>query len=99
MEHYFDILAPPGDATIPLVVHVPHSSTRIFKEARSQLAFTDDELDTELLVITDGYIDGLYQPTLKLGELMFANRTSRLVINPERFQKDENELMSAFEKA
>ena len=53
MEHYFDILAPPGGVTISLVIHVPHSSTEVPEKLRHQFALTDDELDTELLAMTN----------------------------------------------
>ena len=94
MSQYFEILTPPSGVTIPLVVHVPHGSREIPGNFRPQFALTDDELRNEILAMTDAYTGELFQATIELGGLMFVNRTSRLVMDPERFPDDEEEPMS-----
>ena len=95
MSQYFEILTPPSGVTIPLVVHVPHGSREIPGNFRPQFALTDDELRNEILAMTDAYTDELFRATIELGGLMFVNRTSRLVMDPERFPDDDEEPMSA----
>jgi N-formylglutamate amidohydrolase len=95
MSQYFEILIPPSGVTIPPVVHVPHGSREIPENFRPQFALTDDELRNEILAMTDAYTGELFQATIELGGLMFVNRTSRLVMDPERFPDDEEEPMSA----
>lgn len=94
MSRYFEILTPPDGVKLPLVVHVPHCSREIPEHFRNQFALTDDELDTEIIAMTDSYTDELFHTTIELGGLMFVNRTSRLVMDPERFPDDEEEPMS-----
>ena len=94
MSRYFEILTPPDGLKLPLVVHVPHCSREIPEHFRNQFALTDDELDTEIIAMTDSYTDELFHTTIELGGLMFVNRTSRLVMDPERFPDDEEEPMS-----
>lgn len=91
---YYEILTPPGGVRIPLVVHVPHSSRCIPEDFRPQFALTDDELGAEILAMTDAYTDELFHAAIDLGGLMFINRTSRLVMDPERFPDDDEEPMS-----
>ena len=95
MSTYFEILTPTDGVKIPLVVHVPHSSRDIPEDLRPQFALDDDELDAEILAMTDAYTDELFHTTIKLGGLMFINRTSRLVMDPERFPDDDEEPMSS----
>ena len=92
---YFEILTPSGGINVPLIVHVPHSSVVIPENFRPQFALTDFELDAEILAMTDMYTDELFHATIELGGMMFINRTSRLVMDPERFPDSQGEPMSA----
>lgn len=80
--------------TIPLVVHVPHSSTAIPPDVRQTLLLNDHDLSQELLPMTDWYTDRLFDAVLAFGGTMFVNRLSRLVIDPERFPDDGKEIMA-----
>ena len=83
------------DSTEPLLIHVPHSSTSIPSNYRSQIILSDAELDRELLAMTDHYTDELFtEHALAAGGTAFVNQLSRLVFDPERFEDDSVEPMS-----
>jgi len=85
---------PPIDRK-PFILHVPHSSTYISEEYRRQLCLDDENLNGELLVMTDWFTDELFDRAGTYGATLFINRVSRLVMDPERFPDDQNEPMSA----
>lgn len=91
----FEIITCETPCPIPLVVHVPHSSTIIPAEIRPTFCLDDHELQRELLRMTDWYTDRLFDPVLELGGTLFVNRVSRLVVDPERFPDDSQEVMAA----
>ena len=46
-----------GDASSPVILHVPHSSRQISGPARASIALDDTELVAELDHMTDAYTD------------------------------------------
>ncbi|MBC8514896.1 N-formylglutamate amidohydrolase [bacterium] len=77
-----------------VVFHVPHSSDVIPSEARAGLLLSDSELANELLRMTDWYTDELFaQAACGCPTVVFP--VSRLVLDPERFESDEREVMAA----
>ncbi len=80
---------------VPLtIIHVPHSSPLIPSAIRRTLALTDQELQHELLVMTDWYTDTLFSmPAMAAKTVIFP--VSRLVVDPERFADDDREPMAA----
>ena len=80
----------------PLVTHVPHSSLNVPPWCREQFVLNDEELERELLAMTDRYTDELFvQPTSNMGGASFVNHLSRLVFDPERFEDDNLEPMAS----
>ena len=69
----------------PVMIHVPHSSTLVPKEDMKN--FIGDELEGELLRMTDHYCDDLFK--CKHDMLVFPY--SRLVCDVERFKDDKDE--------
>src|SRR5262249_36988045 len=61
---------------------------------RQGIVLSDSALEAELLRVTDHLTDELFRPALDLGGLVFANRLSRVVIDPERFRDDADEVMA-----
>ncbi|GAB2857798.1 N-formylglutamate amidohydrolase [Nocardioides pacificus] len=95
MNDFFEIV--PGDAASPVVLHVPHSSRRIPPYERAGIVLDDAELDAELTAITDARTDEIAFRAAGGSQLrpwVFVNRLSRLVVDPERFP-DEREEMNA----
>ena len=90
----FEIISRASARPIPLVVHVPHSSTIIPPDIRQTLCLDDHALQRELLCMTDWYTDRLFDPVLELGGTLFVNRVSRMVVDPERFPDDTQEVMA-----
>jgi len=78
-----------------VLVHVPHSSTYIPLDHRSSLLLGDDVLRTEILAMTDRYVDELFSEAHALGATAVVNQLSRLVMDPERFPDDRDEPMAA----
>jgi len=77
----------------PVVIHVPHASTVVPAEVRDQFVLSDAELERELLLMTDRYVDELY--ALPAHEAVTVrHRVSRLVLDPERYEDDADEPMS-----
>ena len=95
MADSFEVLVPETGIVVPLVVHVPHSSTHIPEEIRSSFALDDEALEAELLAMTDRYTAELFGGAIAHGGCAFVNRMSRLVVDPERFPDDADEPMAA----
>jgi N-formylglutamate amidohydrolase len=86
----------PGDPLSPVIIHVPHASTRIPEHIASSLLLSSQELEQELHVMTDGLTDKLARLAFEKSRLapwIFENTLSRLVFDPERFP-DETEVMN-----
>jgi N-formylglutamate amidohydrolase len=82
--------------TTPVILHIPHSSRQIPSSVRSGILLSDQQLSDELDQMTDSYTEELALAAvdaLPAKPWLFANRLSRLVIDPERFP-DEREIMN-----
>ncbi len=74
----------------PVVVHVPHSSTSIPDEFRSQFCVSDDKLALELEKLTDHSTDLMVPGGVRTIRFPY----SRLLVDVERFWEEEEEPMS-----
>lgn len=86
-----------GSATSPVVLHVPHGSRVVPEPVRAGILLDDAELAAELDLMTDsetGLIARQAAQAAAAAPWIFENRTSRLVVDPERFP-DEREEMRA----
>ena len=79
---------------VPLLVHIPHSSTYIPPEMRAKFLLSNAELQEEILRLTDRYTDELFSCVAELGGVSVMYNYSRLVLDPERFRDDEKEEMA-----
>jgi len=68
-----------------IIIHIPHSSRKISKEQEREFLITKEELEVELLSMTDAYTDELFPESYK--RIVFPY--SRLVCDVERFREDE----------
>jgi predicted N-formylglutamate amidohydrolase len=87
-----------GAATSPVMLHVPHSSTAIPTWVRDRIVLDDDELDRELVAMTDAHTDLIAAVAAHAAvqrPWQFVNWLSRLVIDPERFTEPGAEEMEA----
>ena len=76
------------------VLHIPHSATAIPAEVIPSLLVSDDVLRGELFAMTDWYTDELFAlPAAEAVPVRFP--ISRLVLDPERFLDDSQEVMSS----
>lgn len=75
------------------VFHIPHASRVIPKEYRKHFFLSSSELNEEILKMTDHYTDQLFEfDTFTPKTLKFP--VSRLLVDPERFVSDSEEVMS-----
>lgn len=86
-----EVIAPSSDP-VPVLVHVPHAGTRIPPSVRTSILLDDEALDEELRVLTDHRTDVLAAGAGRLGATRVVNRVSRLVVDPERFPDEREEL-------
>ncbi len=85
----FDLVV--GDATSPVLLHVPHAGTGVPGWVREHLLLDDAGLAAEIAALTDHRTDEIAAAT---GATRIVNRLSRFVVDPERFP-DEREEMAA----
>lgn len=75
-----------------IVLHIPHNSTEIPSDVRKKFALSDEELVAELLSMTDSFTAELFAAPFPAESVVYD--TSRLVVDPERFEHDAQESMS-----
>ena len=74
------------------ILHIPHGSITIPEDLRASFLVDDQALQQELLRMTDWHTEDLFGvPDLQ--RIVFP--TSRLVVDPERFLEDNQEVMAA----
>ncbi|MFI9599994.1 N-formylglutamate amidohydrolase [Streptomyces sp. NPDC052043] len=91
----FELL--PGTAESPVILHVPHSARAIPADVRAGIVLDDAALERELDHITDAYTDRIAEAAAALAGLTpwrFVNRLSRLVVDPERFPDEREEMLA-----
>ena len=75
------------------VLHIPHASTFIPSKYLSLFCLSKEELNHELLLMTDHFTDELFASDIN-GFKCIQFPVSRLLVDPERFESDEDEIMS-----
>ncbi|MCQ4213249.1 N-formylglutamate amidohydrolase [Streptomyces longispororuber] len=86
-----------GDPASPVLLHVPHGSRAVPPRVRSGLLLDDAALAREVDLITDAHTQEIAARAAGAAPLrpwQFVNERSRLVVDPERFP-DEREEMRA----
>ena len=76
----FEIKSSPVKPQLPLICHIPHSSTIVPNHVRNTFLISNSDLDKQILTMTDHFTDELFDEVKELGGLMFVNRVSRLVL-------------------
>ncbi len=86
---------PAADLWPPWAIwHVPHDSVHVPDAVRSQFVLDDDALANELRVMTDLHTRQLFTHGIPDAQVICAP-VSRLVVDVERFEQDEDEAMAA----
>nr|WP_317446556.1 N-formylglutamate amidohydrolase [Streptomyces collinus] len=91
----FELL--PGDDRSPVLLHVPHSARAIPADVREGIVLDDAGLERELDHITDAHTAEMAERAVALAGLRpwrFVNRLSRLVVDPERFPDEREEMLA-----
>ncbi|MFF4232851.1 N-formylglutamate amidohydrolase [Streptomyces sp. NPDC001820] len=87
----------PGAPGSPVILHVPHSSRAIPAHVRDGIVLDDPALELELDHITDAHtaeITAAAASSAGLAPWRFVNGYSRLVIDPERFPDEREEMLA-----
>ncbi|WP_370416514.1 N-formylglutamate amidohydrolase [Streptomyces fradiae] len=87
-----------GAPDSPVLLHVPHSSRVVPPEVRAGIVLGDAELERELDHITDSHteeIAAVAAASAGTAPWRFVNRLSRLVVDPERFPDEREEMLAA----
>ncbi|WP_327434251.1 N-formylglutamate amidohydrolase [Streptomyces sp. NBC_01236] len=87
----------PGAAGSPVILHVPHSSRYVPASLRDGIVLDDAGLERELDHITDAHTAELATAVAEAADVTpwrFVNRLSRLVIDPERFPDEREEMLA-----
>jgi N-formylglutamate amidohydrolase len=96
VAHPYRVLA--GSPGSPVILHVPHASTQVDDDVRARIRLADAALATELALLTDAHTDVLAEraaAAARIEPFRFVNLRSRLVVDPERFPDDREELRAA----
>ncbi|MFI6208320.1 N-formylglutamate amidohydrolase [Streptomyces sp. NPDC051041] len=91
----FELLPGAGDS--PVILHVPHSAREIPPAVRAGIVLDDDALERELDHITDAHTARIAEEAARLASVApwrFVNRLSRLVVDPERFPDEREEMLA-----
>ncbi|MFI9611612.1 N-formylglutamate amidohydrolase [Streptomyces sp. NPDC052023] len=92
----FELLPGAGDS--PVILHVPHAARRIPADVRAGILLDDGALERELDHIVDAYTDRIAEGAAEqagVTPFRFVNRLSRLVVDPERFPDEREEMLAA----
>jgi N-formylglutamate deformylase len=84
-----------GDVGSPVILHVPHASSTIPAYIRAGIVLDDAALAAELATMTDAHTDRIALAAaarVTPRPWLFVNRLSRLVVDPERFPDDREEM-------
>ncbi|MGW7364099.1 N-formylglutamate amidohydrolase [Streptomyces sp. NPDC054841] len=88
----------PGSGDSPVILHVPHSSRAIPDSVRDGIELDDPALQRELDHITDAHTAELAAAAAGAARIrpwQFVNGLSRLVVDPERFPDEREEMLAA----
>jgi len=77
-----------------VILHIPHDSSLIPDEVRSQFLLSDAELENELRFMTDHFTHAIFAEPLGAAKVV-RSPVSRLVVDVERFAEDAQEPMAA----
>ncbi|MBT3150461.1 N-formylglutamate amidohydrolase [Streptomyces sp. CHD11] len=87
----------PGDPDSSVILHVPHSAREIPAGVRSGIVLDDAGLERELDHITDAHTATIAEAAAEAAAVApwrFENRLSRLVVDPERFPDEREEMLA-----
>ncbi|MEU2155065.1 N-formylglutamate amidohydrolase [Streptomyces sp. NPDC019396] len=88
----------PGATASPVILHVPHASRTIPPDVRDGILLDDHALARELDHVTDAHTAEIAAEAAAAAAVtpwQFVNRLSRLVVDPERFPDEREEMLTA----
>ncbi|MFJ8821161.1 N-formylglutamate amidohydrolase [Streptomyces sp. NPDC102467] len=85
----------PGHPASPVILHVPHGSRAVPADVRAALLLDEAALERELDLITDARTQDIAEHAARSAlrpPWRFVNERSRLVVDPERFPDEREEM-------
>nr|WP_040744432.1 N-formylglutamate amidohydrolase [Nocardia transvalensis] len=85
----------PGAPKSPVLLHVPHGSRIVPAGVRDRILLSDTELSAELDRMTDAHTGSIAEQAATPAAVrpwVFTNHLSRLVVDPERFADQREEM-------
>ncbi len=76
-----------------VIIHIPHASRMIPSDIRTSIILSDSDLENELTKMTDAFTDELFNADIMVNHSVIFP-VSRLVLDPERFLNDAQEIMA-----
>lgn len=77
----------------PIVCNIPHAGVLVPEEFKTDFVIYNDELQEEVQYMADNYTDELYEDLITVSSYV-KSAVSRLVVDIERFENEEDEPMS-----
>jgi len=87
----------PGSLDSSVIIHVPHAGTVIPLDAEKDILLPKEELTSEVFTMADTKTDQIAHAAFERIETkpkLFINNLSRLVVDPERFPDEREEMNS-----
>ncbi|MFJ3670092.1 N-formylglutamate amidohydrolase [Streptomyces sp. NPDC090106] len=88
----------PGAAGSPVILHVPHSAREIPADVRAGIVMDGPALERESDHVVDAHTAQIAEAAARAARVTpwrFVNRLSRLVVDPERFPDEREEMLAA----
>ena len=76
-----------------VILHIPHSGTKIPSDYRNDILLSDSELEKEVAYLADSAMDELFTSDVPEAQTIISS-SSRLLCDMERFASDEDEPMA-----
>jgi N-formylglutamate deformylase len=92
----FTILRPAPANAVPVVIHVPHAADYIPAHCRADFVLNEAELVGEIATMVDHFTDVIAESAVAKGAHVFQNNVCRLVVDPERYPNDADEMAAVW---
>lgn len=93
---WFTIHRPDPAVALPIIIHVPHASRFVPMHCHGDFVLTEAELREVIEALVDHDTDRLALPLVALGAHVLVNNVCRVVMDPERYAADADEIAAVW---